>query len=123
MTREDVLPVKRKPLTKLEFARLAVEQNGKCAKCGAKLVFKPHQIRDEHLISLFGGGGNELENRQLWCVPCTKPKDAEDTTRHAKIKRIRGQTKTGPKKKIPKPPISPLSSKHPNYRKQKWGKS
>lgn len=119
MTRPDVQPVKRKPLSKLEFARLAVEQNGKCAKCGAKLKFEPHQIRDEHLVSLCGGGGNELSNRALWCVPCTKPKDAEDAKRHVKIKRLRGETKNGPKKEItgrgfqkPKPDyISPLSKK------------
>ena len=100
MTRPDVQPIKRKPLSKLDFARLAVEQEGKCAKCFAKLKFEPHQIRDEHLVSLFGGGGNELSNRALWCIDCVKPKNAKDAARHAKIKRLRGETKTGPKKQI-----------------------
>ena len=98
--REDVLPIARKPLTKLQFAQLAVEQNGKCANCGSKLKFEPHQIRDEHVVSLFGGGTNDLSNRQLWCNECVKPKNAEDAARHAKIKRLRGETKNGPKKKI-----------------------
>jgi hypothetical protein len=100
MTRKDVQPIARRPLSKLEFARLAVEQKGKCAKCGVKLKFEPHQIRDEHVVSLFGGGTNDLSNRQLWCLACVKPKNASDAARHAKIKRLRGQTKTGPKKKI-----------------------
>lgn len=92
MTRPDVQPIARKPLTKLEFAKLAVEQEGKCANCGAKLKFEPHQVRDEHVISLFGGGTNDLSNRQLWCVPCTKQKDKEDDARHAKIRHLRGET-------------------------------
>ena len=100
MIREDVQPIARKPLTKLEFARLAVEQSGKCANCGVKLKFEPHQIRDEHVVSLFGGGTNDLSNRQLWCSDCVKPKNAEEAARHAKIKRLRGETKQGPKKKI-----------------------
>lgn len=98
--REDVLPIKRKPLTKLEFAKLAVQQEGKCAVCQTKLTFEPHQIRDEHIVSLFGGGSNDLSNRELRCPDCVKPKNAEDAARHAKIKRLRGETKTGPKKKI-----------------------
>lgn len=81
----------RKPLTKLEFAKLAVQQNGKCAKCGAKLLFEPHQIRDEHVISLHSGGSNDLDNRELWCVPCTKTKDKADAKKHAKINRMQGK--------------------------------
>lgn len=101
MTRPDVQPVKRKPLTKYEFAKLAVEQEGKCAVCGEKLKFEAYQIRDEHIVSLFGGGGNELSNRELRCVPCTKQKNADDAARHAKIRHLRGESKAGPKKKIP----------------------
>ena len=100
MTRPDVLPIKREPLSKLDFAKLAVEQKGKCAECGAKLKFEPYQVRDEHVVSLFGGGTNDIENRELWCVSCTKPKNAKDAERHAKIKRLRGETKNGPKRKI-----------------------
>lgn len=100
MKREDVQPIPREPLTKLEFAKLAVEQKGKCANCGVKLKFEPYQIRDEHVISLFGGGTNDIENRELWCVACTKPKNADDAARHAKIKRLRGETKQGRKRKI-----------------------
>ena len=92
MSRPDVQPIARKPLTKLQFAQLAVEQNGKCANCGVKLKFEPHQIRDEHVISLFGGGSNDLSHRQLWCNECVKQKNADDAARHAKLKRLRGET-------------------------------
>lgn len=98
--REDVQPIKRKPLSKLEFAKLAVQQEGKCAVCQAKLRFEPHQVRDEHIVSLFGGGSNDLSNRELRCPECVKGKNADDASRHAKIRRLRGETKTGPKKKI-----------------------
>lgn len=118
MSRSDVKPIARKPLTKLEFARLAVEQNGKCANCGVTLKFEPHQIRDEHVVSLFGGGTNDLSNRQLWCNECVKPKNASDAARHAKIKRLRGETKTGPKKKIQ----SSGFQKKPEGYKHKWPK-
>ena len=34
---------KRKPLTRLQFARLALEQEGKCACCAEKLGFSRSQ--------------------------------------------------------------------------------
>ena len=125
--RDDVQPIKRKPLSKLEFAKLAVQQEGKCAKCGVKLKFEPHQIRDEHVVSLFGGGTNDLSNRQLWCNECVKPKNAEDAARHAKIKRLRGETGNGRKKKIPSRPFPKSDrpsglSKHPNFKRTIGGK-
>lgn len=127
MTRPDVQPIKRKPLTKLEFARLAVEQKGKCAKCGVKLTFEPHQVRDEHIISLFGGGTNDLSNRELWCVECTKAKDKADSARHAKIRHLRGETgqqarrnRNGSSFRKPEGYVSPLSRQHRNYRKPKF---
>lgn len=125
--REDVQPIKRRPLTKLEFARLAVEQNGKCANCGVKLKFEPHQIRDEHIVSLYGGGSNDLDNRALWCVPCTKAKDKADSARHAKIRHLRGETGQQANRKkngstFWKPPgyVSPLSRKSKFYKKRSF---
>lgn len=123
--REDVQPIARKPLTKLEFAKLAVQQEGKCAVCETKLRFEPHQVRDEHIVSLFGGGSNDLSNRELRCPECVKPKNAEDAARHAKIKRLRGETGNGRKKKIPSRPFpkstrpSGLSRSNPRYVKRK----
>ena len=101
MTRANVAPIKRIPLTKWQFATLFLEQGGKCASCDCKL--QKSKTRDEHIVSLFGGGSNEMSNRALWCVSCTKPKNRDDAARAAKIKRLRGDTGNGPKREIPQP--------------------
>lgn len=81
---------KRRPLTKWEFATLFLSQLGKCAKCGCRLEMG--KVRDEHLTALHLGGGNELSNRALWCLDCTKPKDRSDKKLIAKGRRIRGES-------------------------------
>lgn len=93
-------PEKRKPLTKLEFARLAVEQEGRCGcGCGQKLDFKARQIWDEHLVPLFSLGSNDLENRALYRAECAKAKTATETTGRAKVRRFTGQTTTQPERR------------------------
>jgi len=88
----------RRPLTKWEFATLFLKQEGKCAVCGSRL--ERGKVRDEHLHALNLGGGNELTNRALWCLDCTKPKDATDKAAIAKGKRLRKETGNGPRRKI-----------------------
>lgn len=88
----------RRPLTKWEFATLYLKQQGKCAVCGSRL--EKGKVRDEHLHALHLGGGNELTNRALWCLDCTKPKDAADKAAIYKGKRIRKEVGNGPKRKI-----------------------
>lgn len=135
----------RRPLSKWEFATLFLKQEGKCASCGERL--EKGKVRDEHLHALSLGGGNELTNRALWCLDCTKPKNASDRAADAKGKRIRGETCAGPKRQIisrgfqkqallspkddrvSKAPgsittagVSALSKKHPGYRKPSWGR-
>lgn len=83
-------PVKREPLSKFDFASLFLAQGGRCAVCGCKL--ERGKVRDEHLHALNLGGGNELTNRALWCLDCTKPKDKSDKGRIAKVKRLNGTT-------------------------------
>lgn len=83
-------PLKREPLSKYDFAFLMLQQQGKCAKCGERL--ERGKIRDEHLQALHLGGTNDLSNRALWCLPCTKPKDKSDKGRIAKTKRLNGTT-------------------------------
>jgi len=85
-------PEDRKPLTRKQYADLFLRQDGKCPECGQRLEVKggePVEIRDEHINPLWRGGGNDLENRELWCRPCTKPKDAEEATQRAKSNRQR----------------------------------
>lgn len=90
--------VERKPLSKFDYATLFLAQKGKCAVCGCRL--EKGRVRDEHIVALKVGGDNSLSNRALWCLDCTKPKDALDKGRIAKGKRIRGETCVGPKRKI-----------------------
>lgn len=97
----------RRPLTKWEFATLMLQQLGKCQRCGTKL--ERGKVRDEHLHALHLGGGNELSNRALWCLDCTKPKDAQDKARIAKGKRLRKETGQGPKKQIPSRPFMSMN--------------
>jgi len=86
-------PEKRKPLTRLQFAKLALKQEGRCANCGVKLNFdKPRMIVDEHLTPLFSLGSNDLENRALWCVDCAKAKTSNESGDRAKVRRHTGQT-------------------------------
>lgn len=90
---------KRKPLSRLEFARLALEQDGKCACCSEKLDFRPRQIIDEHLHPLADGGSNEMENRALYCVGCAKAKTLKEVTPRARSKRYaEGRTQADKRK-------------------------
>lgn len=85
-------PEKRQRLTRKQHAALYLRQQGKCPECGQRLEVKGGEsvtIRDEHLNPLWRGGTNDLSNRELWCHPCTKPKDAEETTQRAKCLRVR----------------------------------
>lgn len=96
------IPERRKPLTRKEFVGLFLRQDGKCPECGQKLSAKGGQeveIRDEHVNPLWRLGGNELENRELWCKPCTKPKDAKEATDRAKGERVRDNFIGAPKMK------------------------
>ncbi len=89
--RKWTLPDDRKPLTRKQFAALFLRQDGRCGNCGQPLQIKGGRpvCVDEHLNPLWRGGSNELENRELWCVPCTKPKTAEEATARAKGLRVR----------------------------------
>lgn len=133
MTRPAVSAVKRKPLTRREFGFLILRQDMLCGcGCGARLDFsEPGMVIDEHLLPLVQGGTNELSNRALWNRKCSLAKTASEAPVNAKGRRLRGetgQTKRRAERKADgtqdrmwrKPPVSPLSKKHPNYRKGTW---
>jgi hypothetical protein len=92
MTRRWQEPEERKQLTKKQYVTLFLRQDGRCPECSQKLEVKGGEavtIRDEHVTPLWAGGTNELRNRELWCLPCTKPKDAAEATQRAKAIRVR----------------------------------
>ncbi len=85
------LPEGRKPLTRKQRAALFLRQDGKCPSCGQRLEIKGNKpvCVDEHVNPLWRGGSNDLENRELWCAPCTKPKTAQESGERARGNRVR----------------------------------
>ena len=130
-------PEKRKPLTRVQFATLILQQDGRCG-CGCGVKLQADRIIDEHIQALDFLGSNDLSNRSLWDRDCSKRKTAGDLRAAAKGKRIRGETGNGPKRAIPsrpfaktliavsesrdpnawQKPVSKLSKKHPGYVKR-----
>ena len=98
-------PEKRKPLTRLQFATLILQQEGRCG-CGCGTKLQADRIIDEHLVALDFLGSNDLSNRSLWDRDCSKRKTSRDLAAAAKGKRIRGETGNGPKREIPSRPFS-----------------
>jgi 5-methylcytosine-specific restriction enzyme A len=114
------LPEDRKPLTRKQIAALFLRQDGKCPNCGQKLETKgnrPVEFIDEHVNPLWRGGSNDLKNRELWCIPCTKPKTAKEAGERAKGLNIRDKH-IGAKK--PKGPPMP-GSKNSKWKKPMRG--
>lgn len=96
---ERVEPTKRKPLTKAQKAFLLDQQGDLCGNCATPLVaaleggakvYGP--MIDEHILPLFVGGSNDLENRAMWCVPCSSAKTKAEAAPNAKIRRIIART-------------------------------
>lgn len=84
----------RKPLSRMQFAHLALEQGGLCGcGCGGVLTFlKPRSVIDEHIRPLSMLGGNDLDNRSLWLAGCAKAKTSGEAAILAKAKRLAGET-------------------------------
>lgn len=81
----------RKPLTRKQYAMLALRQEGRCGcGCGRKLDFvTPGAITDEHILGLFAGGSNDLDNRALYVTdPCAKAKTAGEAKGNQKLRDV-----------------------------------
>jgi 5-methylcytosine-specific restriction endonuclease McrA len=94
--------VRFKPLTKMQFGKLLIEQDGKCATCKEPLVFKARQIREEHLHQRSMGGKHDLDNISLTCIKCAIKKDKADSLARKKLRSLLKTTKKSqkPKQKI-----------------------
>lgn len=94
--------VRFKPLTKMQFGQLLIEQDGKCATCKEPLVFKPRHIREEHIHQRSLGGKHELRNITLTCIKCAIVKDKADSLARKKLRSLLKTTKKSqkPKQKI-----------------------
>lgn len=87
--RTPVSPERRQRLTRIEFAQLMLEQEGRCPACGEKL--KADQIIDEHLNPLDSCGSNDLSNRALFCLGCAREKTIDDNAASIHGRRVRGE--------------------------------
>jgi 5-methylcytosine-specific restriction endonuclease McrA len=83
-------PVARRKLTRVEFAQLMLDQNGRCAACRRKL--RADLIVDEHLTPLAFLGSNDLSNRALFCTACARDKTESDMADVRHGRRLRGET-------------------------------
>ena len=85
-----VPPLARRKLTRIEFAQLMLDQNGRCAACQEKL--RADLIVDEHLTALDHGGSNDLSNRALYCTACARAKTDGDQADIRHGRRVRGES-------------------------------
>jgi hypothetical protein len=100
---------KRKYLTEKERVAMYESQGGKCARCGN--AFEGGRCIAEHWTPV--ALGNAAKPDCLLCRPCAARKTngspatsyGSDSHAIAKDKRLRGITKTGPKKRIPSRPF------------------
>lgn len=85
------IPEERKPLTRKQRAELFLRQDGRCPNCGQRLEVKGGRpvATDEHLEPLWRLGSNDLINRELWCIPCTRPKTKQEAVERGKCNRVR----------------------------------
>jgi 5-methylcytosine-specific restriction endonuclease McrA len=125
--REKVESTPRKRLTKAQKAELLARQNDLCGECGVSLVWRVeggHKVYgpmiDEHVLRLFLGGSNHMENRQIWCISCSKEKTRREATENAKVRRM--IAKADPETRKPSRMQSKGFRKHPTLKRTLRGK-
>jgi 5-methylcytosine-specific restriction endonuclease McrA len=55
--------------SKRDIAQLFLEQEGRCKKCRVKLKDK---FEIDHIVPLWNGGADTLDNKRVLCVSCHK---------------------------------------------------
>ena len=101
-TREEVTATKRRPMTLARKKRVHALYNCKCGICGepVPLTGKGLVVYDHRVPVWMGGADDDGPNLQCLCKPCDEVKTPNDQARIAKVKRLRGDTCTGPKRPI-----------------------
>lgn len=63
-----------------------MKSNGRCARCDCKLG---PDFEADHIISLFLGGADEIENLEALCYDChRRVKTPSDNGKHGKVRRL-----------------------------------
>lgn len=116
----------RGKLSPKQRLQLFLRQDGKCAGCGIKLRAC---WEADHIIELWEGGTNALDNWQAFGANkdcrCHAKKSAEATKRRAKMFRLRGikgqraRRERRGESSIKAPPVSALSKDARGYVKRK----
>lgn len=75
-----------------------------CSICGLR-IDPEGKVEWDHVHALVHDGAHHYTNLRPVHAECHKAKSAKDVKANAKIKRIRGETKQGPKRKIPSRPF------------------
>lgn len=89
--------MKRTPLNQRQRELLWQRQMGLCAIPSCREKLRAGFIIDDHALALIDGGTNDLGNRQLICVECSKTKSAQEHKANSKAKRLKfGRTRKGP---------------------------
>lgn len=100
---EPVPATERRAMTDKRKLEIMVA-HGRCVLCGEKLAGLDDTEFD-HVLPLELGGADTTDNLAPVHAACHKAKTARDAKIIAKGKRIRGETKQGPKRKIPSRPF------------------
>ena len=74
----------RKPLTAKQRLQQFIDHKGRCCLCGATIDGVRERWIDEHELSLWLEGGNELENRGVAHERCAKVKTSKEATQRAR---------------------------------------
>jgi 5-methylcytosine-specific restriction endonuclease McrA len=82
-------PKPRRSFTARQVAAVFIKYEGRCAKCSEKVALDGYEI--DHITRLDALGKHELENWQLLCIGCHKPKTKVDNAEAKKGARIRGE--------------------------------
>lgn len=73
-------------MTKKRRAEVALKCGGRCARCDVKLG---PDFEADHILSLFLGGADDIENLEALCYDChRRVKTPADAGKHSKVRRL-----------------------------------
>lgn len=105
--------MKRQPITPdMKLDAILYRHAVTCGICGGELS-PGDKIEWDHVHALVHGGPHVFTNIRPVHEECHKEKTARDVAANAKVKRIRGETKTGPRRPIPSRPFQQMKQAKP----------
>ena len=93
----------RKPLTDKQRLQQFIDHKGRCCICGATIDGVREKWIDEHELSLWLDGGNELENRGVAHQRCARIKTEKEARDRGHVRRVAEQHLGAKRAKRPMP--------------------